>query len=152
MFRYVQFFRTAAIGCRESRFYVPQTPALAALAAIVALTAIGCGNSGRPALGQVHGRVTLDGKPLVRVGVIFTPIDVGGRDAVGLTDDNGEYVLKYIRDDMGCAVGRNRVKITKQLNRDPDSETVPLKYNRPTTLEREVKSGDNEFDFELTSK
>ena len=137
MFRYVQFFRTAAIGCRESRFYVPQTPALAALAAIVALTAIGCGNSGRPALGQVHGRVTLDGKPLVRVGVIFTPIDVGGRDAVGLTDDNGEYVLKYIRDDMGCKlVGRNRVKITKQPNRDPDSENRAAKVqptNNPRT-------------------
>jgi hypothetical protein len=153
MIRHAEHFRSVATaGCRRSRSYVPQTRVLAALAAILALTATGCGNHGRPALGQVHGHVTLDGKPLVHVGVIFTPIDAAGRDATGLTDENGEYVLKYIRDDMGAVVGKNRVKITKQLNHDPDSETVPVKYNRKTTLEREVKPGDNEIDFELTSK
>jgi hypothetical protein len=93
----------------------------------------------------------MDGKPLARVIVIFHPA-VGAREAMGVTTDKGEYFLRYIRDDLGTAVGTNSVRITKQQNNDPSSETVPAKYNRQTTLKREIKPGDNEINFELTSK
>ena len=68
--------------------------------------------------------------------VIFEPTEVAGRQSMGVTDANGEYVLKYIRDELGAAVGKNTVRISKQRTRDPSSETLPLKYNQQTTLER----------------
>jgi len=122
------------------------------LAAMLALVPAGCnGSRGRPALGQVHGRVTLDGKPLARARILFRP-DSGVRESTGLTDADGKYVLKYIRDDLGGAVGKNSVRITKQRTPDPESEILPERYNRQTTLTADVESGDNEINFDLTSQ
>ena len=121
------------------------------LTVLSAAALAGCGHGDRPKLGQVHGRVTLDKKPLARVMVIFHPA-VGAREATGVTTETGDYVLKYIRDEMGAAVGKNKVRVTKQRNNDPASETVPKKYNQNTTLACEVKPGDNEINFDLTTK
>jgi len=111
----------------------------------------GCSKSNQPPLANVHGRVTLDGKPVVRATVVFAPV-AGGRQSRGVTNDQGEYELTYIRDDKGGAVGRNNVQISKLKSHDPRSETLPQKYNRDSTLTAEVKSGTNEIDFPLTSK
>ena len=122
------------------------------LAAMLTLVPAGCGGTkDRPALGQVHGRVTLDNKPLARVGIVFRP-EIGARESSGATDANGEYILKYIRDDLGGAVGKNSVRISKQQTPDPKSETLPLRYNQQTTLVADVKPGDNEINFDLTSE
>ena len=118
---------------------------------IAALMAPGCSSSDRPALATVHGRVTMNGKPLTNAGIAFKP-DVGARESFGATNQNGEYTLKYLRDDMGGAVGKNTVRITNQRNNDKSTETVPAKYNVKTTLEREVKPGDNEINFDLDPK
>ena len=126
------------------------TLALAIFTVMLALVPAGCGgNAGRPALGRVHGRVTLDGQPLAHTVVIFQP-EAGGRGSSGVTNDNGEYVLTYIRNDLGATVGKNSVQITNQRTHDPKSETVPAKYNRNTTLFQEVKSGNNEINFDLS--
>lgn len=69
-----------------------------------------------------------------------------------MTDDAGEYTLTYIRDEKGAAVGMNNVRISKMLSHDPKSEVIPANYNRAPDQKREVKSGDNQIDFELTSK
>ncbi len=131
----------------------PPAVALAMLAAMLLLIPAGCGGSkDRPALGQVHGHVTFDGKPLAHAGVVFRPQEVAGRESMGITDDNGEYVLKYIRDDLGAALGKNSVRISTQRSNDPRTETVPERYNKKTTLSRDVKPGDNEIDFPLTSQ
>ena len=47
-------------------------------------------------------------------------------------------------------MGRNTVRISKQLTRDYTSEIVPEKYNRKTVLTADVTKGENEFNFELT--
>ena len=112
------------------------------------LAAAGCGNHGRAG---VHGRVTLDGDPLVGAGVVFKP-ESGGRESRGVTDASGDYILQYIRNDLGGTIGKNTVRITKQLSHDPASEILPEKYNKKTTLTADVKSGDQEIDFPLTSK
>jgi hypothetical protein len=52
----------------------------------------------------------------------------------------------------GGVVGKNTVRIAKMRTRDPASDALPAKYNRKTTLTADVKSGDNEIDFDLTSK
>jgi len=121
-------------------------------AAVLALIPTGCGGSAdRPPLGQVHGRVTLDGKPLAKVAVVFQPVDGPGRQSSAVTDANGDYVLKYIRDDLGATVGKNSVRISKQKGHDLETETVPLKYNQQTTLTVDVQPGENEIPFDLTS-
>jgi len=102
-------------------------------------------------LAGVHGRVTLDGDPLVGAGIVFKP-ESGGRGSSGVTDANGEYVLRYIRDDLGGTIGKNTVRITKQRSHDPTSEILPEKYNKKTVLTADVESGDQEINFPLTSK
>ena len=75
------------------------------LAAMLALIPAGCGGSkDRPALGQVHGRVTLDGKPLAARRSRFQAAGRRRPRSMGMTDANGEYALKYIRDDLGAAL------------------------------------------------
>jgi hypothetical protein len=111
----------------------------------------GCNRSDRPPLANVHGHVTLDGKPVAGASAVFAPA-AGGRRSSGVTNDQGEYVFTYIREDKGGAVGVNSVRIGKQKTHDPRSETLPPKYNRDTMLTAEVKPGVNEIDFLLTSK
>ena len=137
-------------GVRHARPRAVQA-CCAMLVAALALIVSGCGHSDRPGLGKVHGRVTLDGQPVVRATVAFQS-ESGGREASGLTDDNGEYVLKYLRDELGAVVGQSSVRITKQRTPDPNTETVPQKYNRMSTLTADVKSGSNEINFDLTSQ
>jgi hypothetical protein len=117
---------------------------------LLVLVSAGCGSKDRPALGQVHGRVTLDGKPLAHAGVVFQP-ESGVRESSGATNAKGEYILKYIRNDLGGAVGKNIVRISTMRNYDPDTEIVPENYNKNTTLTAEVKPGDNEINFDLVS-
>lgn len=125
--------------------------AVVALCGIGLALAGGCNKSDMPPRGAVHGLVTLDGKPVAGATVIFAPV-AGGRRAKGVTSDAGEYTLVYLRDLQGAAVGKNKVQITKQPTHDTRSELIPAKYNQATELVRDVKSGDNKFDFDLTSK
>ncbi len=108
----------------------------------------GCNQGDRPALGTVHGKVTLDGKPVADAGISFRP-DGGFRESVGKTDAEGNYRLIYIRDILGAAVGMHKVRIILP-------RSLPLavqeKYNSKSTLTRQVDAGDNEVDFVLASK
>ena len=121
------------------------------LGSLALISFAGCGNDGRPPLGRVHGQVTLDDQPLAGAGVVFKP-EAGGRESTAVTNAEGEYVLKYIRDDVGGVVGKNTVRINKQRSHDPSSEILPAKYNKNTVLEADVKPGDNKIDFPLTSR
>ena len=117
------------------------------------LLVAGCGGGGdRPALGRVHGRVTMDGKPLAQAAVGFQP-KAKGRESTGRTDSNGEFDLTYLGDVKGAGVGENSVRVTTQRTNDPRTESVPAKYNKQTTLRFDVKGGeDNVANFDLTSK
>lgn len=146
---------------------------LAAALSVMLLSLTGCGGpSDQPDLGQVHGTITLDGKPLSGIAVVFQPDN--GRPAHGRTDAEGKYELTYIRDTRGTKIGRNRVEIApseegeeenESAETDPDTESrpakrpfksgkskIPARYNIKSELEADVKPGDNTFDFELTSK
>lgn len=104
----------------------------------------GCGGSDAPALGQVKGKVTLDGTPLADANVTFMPEKV--RASSGTTDSEGNYELTYIRDEMGAAIGNHKVVISKLVN---EKETIPPNYSDETELTAEVKTGDNEINFDL---
>lgn len=144
---------------------------------VMCLICIGCGPDAK--LGEVTGKVTLDGQPVKGAVVTFTPVD-GGRASVGKTDDNGVYNLAFGAE-PGALVGTHKVTVqavtsTGGTTFDPNirsdspeyekqamggsqadynnaksTETIPAKYNKETTLEYEVKSGKNTIDIEMTS-
>jgi hypothetical protein len=128
-------------------------PPLSAAIFTVALgcTAImtGCGGGDRPELGTVSGRITLDSKPLAGAEIIFQ--HPAKRFSRAETDTDGRYELMYVRDVPGAALGTHQVVITAK---DPATrrQLVPPRYNHQTTLEREVRAGNNAFDFDLMSK
>lgn len=134
-------------------------------------TVVGCNNGDQPQLGQVVGIVTLDGKPLSGVSVLFQPSD--GRPAMGTTDSAGKYELTYIGQTKGTKVGPNRVEIASSEEGEESGEidsgdgepqadlkksnrsgkpAVPARYNVQSELNVDVKPGENTFDFQLKSK
>ncbi len=139
------------------------------VASLLTLAQSGCGGGGdQPELGQVTGTVTLDGKPLVGVAVVFQPEN--GRPARGMTDAEGKYELTYIRQTKGTKVGMNRVEIapsedgeveeseapeddSKPAGKRPKSgkPAIPARYNVRSELKADVKGGKNTFDFKLES-
>jgi hypothetical protein len=124
----------------------PNRKLLLIAAVICAPLAWGCGHGDRPALGMVHGTVTLDGRPLVGATVLFQPVEPG-RTSIAVTGDDGRYELVYLRKDKGAKVGAHVVQIT---SRNP--AILPPRYNTQSILKAEVKRGTNTIDFPLTSK
>ncbi len=117
----------------------------------------GCG-SGGPDLGRVEGTVTLDGKPLEGALVEFQPREEGV-PSYGRTDASGQYQLQFGVDQPGAMVGTHTVRITtggmESTGEGPAvavPERVPAKYNVQSTLTREVESGSNTIDFELSTR
>jgi hypothetical protein len=108
----------------------------------------GCGRSG-PELAPVSGRVTLSGKPLEKADVVFVP-ESGKPPASGRTDAEGRYVLAYKRGVMGGPVGQNtvQIRVSRELVRNPPK--IAARFNSQSELHREVKAGQNEFDFDVT--
>ncbi|RMG33417.1 MAG: hypothetical protein D6725_15815 [Planctomycetota bacterium] len=125
------------------------------------------GGSDLPPMGTVSGVVTLDGKPLANATVTFVPVEpaipknkpqsIGQRRkpkltvpaAWGVTDDQGRYQLRCFRNQLGAVLGKYKVQISK---RQDGKETVPKQFNTQSSLMAEVKEGDNEIPFHLTSK
>jgi hypothetical protein len=119
----------------------------------------GCGGS---RYAPVSGTVTMDGKPLANVAVSFQPVGGElnpGAGSSGRTNERGEYTLQVIGGrGQGAVVGKHRVEINPTVD-NPDADrnpppkvTIPIRYNRASTLTFEVKPGDNQADFPLTSR
>lgn len=116
----------------------------------VALIALaGCSEEGpdMPDLGQVHGLVTLDSKPLPNVTVYFKPDS--GRPSLGKTDSAGNYVAKYRIDKEGVKVGPNHVHLEWGI--DDSGPAIPPKFGAKSDMKLDVKGGDNEFNIDAVS-
>src|SRR5689334_23374660 len=111
--------------------------------------AAGCGQSG-PDVAPVKGRVTLDGRPLATVDIVFQPKD-GKPPATSRTDEDGHYELLYKRGLVGAPVGQHTVRIdfTSGIVKNPPN--IPAEYNTASKLIKEVKRGGGEIDFDLKS-
>lgn len=128
-----------------------------ALLLCVLPAAIGCSGKPKdqPELGKVTGRVTLDGEPVPNVAVHFMPI--GGRSSIGITDQDGKFVMAYLPKIFGAKVGKHKVAIKTHYNDETDPEAqmgiekIPKRYNGDTELTAEVKPGDNVINFDLKS-
>ena len=112
------------------------------------LLSIGCGGGDIPELGDVSGKVTLDGKPLVGINILFTPEK--GRPAGGVTDEEGYYELVYLDGYSGCKVGP--AKVTFEWSPGVENTVpVPARYMNDG-FSVTVKEGSNQMDFPLESK
>jgi len=70
----------------------------------------GCGKAKLP-LGEVRGRLTLDGQPVAKANISFEPV-AGGRPSVGGSDVSGYYTLRYNASRMGALPGEHIVRIS----------------------------------------
>lgn len=126
------------------------------VSAAVLITLCGCGGSGVkvPPLGQVHGTITLDGKPLPSASVSFQPVSGKEGPSQAITDSEGKYRLQHMPGHPGAAIGEHAVRITGKPADAPASvkENVPPKYNVQSQLKVTVKAGDNTHDFKLDAK
>ncbi|MGL6096931.1 MAG: carboxypeptidase regulatory-like domain-containing protein [Fimbriiglobus sp.] len=111
---------------------------------LISTLAVGC----ETPYSTVKGQVTLDGEPLNRALVGFFPEQ--GRGSYGYTDAEGRYNLMYTPDKAGVPAGKCIVRITTA--EDETKERLPKKYHAETALAEEVKTGENVFDFQLSSK
>lgn len=127
----------------------------------------GCGKPQFP-LGQVRGRLTLDGQPVVNADIWFRPV-AGGRPSFGKSDQAGSYSMRYNARRMGALPGEHIVTLsTFQEAYQPDegaddgkdaavrestpgrAEEIPAKYfkNRMKFI---VEEGSNTIDLTLDS-
>ncbi len=110
----------------------------------------GCSQHGSdmPELGQVHGTVTLDGKPLTGVNVLFEPET--GRTSRATTKEDGTYEAQYLIDAAGVKLGPNIVRLEWGI--DASGPAIPAKYGTKSELTLDVQPGDNVFDIEMKAK
>jgi hypothetical protein len=95
----------------------------------------------------VEGTVTLDGKPLPEVHLIFYPVNndpANHTRFVGLTDQQGRFAMRS--DDgksEGVPPGKYRVTLTTAVARPTDNESTPLP---PERVPANYRNGKQEFD------
>ena len=121
----------------------------------------GCGNDNPLGRLPISGKVTLQGRPLDRGDIQFTPVGTLGKTKAGATITEGEYSVPT---ESGLAPGKYVVRIfsssggaaaakdvmpgmqQSQIAR----ERIPPQYNVNSKLQCEVKEGDdNVFNFDL---
>jgi hypothetical protein len=126
---------------------------------LMALALSGCGSQANTA--AVSGMVKLDGKPVEKGAIQFIPVEGNTGPSAGGAINNGQY---HIGRERGAAVGKNRVELRafKRTGREVQDATkpagnftlewvpaLPPEYNDQSTVVREIKPGDNTFDFDI---
>jgi hypothetical protein len=132
-------------------------------AASIILAAVSfCGSAGCGKKNALHGTVTYDGQLVDRGIIVFIPADQPNADAAQqakVADQivDGKYSLSAERP---LPPGKYRVEITwdkiigktvksKNNVKYETEQLLPDKYNKESTLIREIKSSDSKLDFEL---
>ncbi|WP_437185346.1 hypothetical protein SH668x_002448 [Planctomicrobium sp. SH668] len=127
---------------------------------------VGCGGSDIPSLAQVRGKVVIDGKPASGVYVEFSPEK--GRLSSGTTNSEGQYSLTYSPQANGALPGKHTVafsvppmptakmpKLREGAN-EAEIKNFNERYSQPVRISYteavEVKTGNQEIDFDLTGK
>ncbi|OAI53176.1 hypothetical protein AYO47_05385 [Planctomyces sp. SCGC AG-212-M04] len=127
---------------------------------VLPLSFFGCGGASGPELGTVTGKVMLDGQPVQKATIMFTPEK--GPPSYGGTNAQGEYTLMFTADKNGAVLGKHTVTI-ESGNPETDDRGKPLPDQKVTKVPRkytskaggltaDVKAGSNTFDFNLESK
>lgn len=128
---------------------------------------VGCSSSeNRVPTATVRGKVTYNGEPLQIGSLLFVPLG-GGPSAEGNIDRNGNYRMGTYTTVDGAVLGKHQVMITAFTSAGgsglPEDSVkgesapvsvIPEKFGdlAKSGLEIEVKTGNNDVDFVLTSK
>jgi hypothetical protein len=127
-----------------------------ALAAALLLT-LGCSQG--PPTGRVKGKVTFKGQPVAE-GRVTLVNDIEGGGAEALLESDGTFAVPHPVDVRDYKVMIN--PLTEVVDTDPGktppmaiekkAPNIPKKYRMPgsTPLTAPVKTGENEFKFEMT--
>jgi len=142
--------------CNVSRF----TFTSFLLAGLLLLTA-GCGDNQV----RIRGNVTLDGKPIDTGAISFIPDDLSKGQTAGASITLGEFQVvgnNLPPPGLYRVEIRGQKKTGKQIPAGSPSppgtmleetiEAVPAKYNHKSELKQELKTGDNNINFELISQ
>ena len=140
------------MGMTRRRFWLQQVCLPVVWGAFFFIALPGCQKGS--SLGEVTGRVTIDGQPAPGLLVHFEPQDglaKGLPATYGATDDQGSYRATRMNGQTGAGVGLNHVRITA-IERDGNQQAkIHARYAQDYTLWFEVAPGQNTFDIELRS-
>ncbi|WP_131282716.1 hypothetical protein [Blastopirellula marina] len=122
-----------------NKFAIQKFIAIAVI--IIAAASVGCSRG--PVTFTVSGTVTVDGTPVNKGYVIFSPVQGSANSAVSGEVENGSYTLK-------CIPGEQKVTITGQM---VSGSIVPLRYlEESSDLSADVGEDKMTINFDLTSK
>lgn len=137
-----------------SRYRGRGAPALIAINLLAALS-LGCE---QPNVGIVAGTVTIDGAPAKSGSIAFFPSD-GQAPTAGAEILDGQYSAKVAPGSARVEIRVSKVIGEKKLYDTPDSpvkpvlaESLPPRYNDESELTIDVQVGENEKNWELTTK
>lgn len=127
----------------------------ALLALLVCVSLLGCSDPNMPTLGEVSGKITMDGNPVPMARIVFQPQN--GPSCMAEADAEGNYEIMFDTNTPGAVLGPNVVSIsTHRFAREngelvEHKETIPSKYNIESTLNLDVQPGGQTKDWELAS-
>ena len=140
---------------------VPRFAFTSFLFAWLLLLIAGCGDNQV----RIRGNVTLDGKPIDTGAITFIPNDLSKGQTAGASITVGEFQVvgnNLPPPGLYRVEIRGQKKTGKQIPSGSPSppgtmveetiEAVPAKYNYKSELKQELKSGDNNINFEVTSQ
>jgi hypothetical protein len=140
---------------------VPRFAFASFLFAWLLLLIAGCGDNQV----RIRGNVTLDGKPIDTGAISFIPDDLSKGQTAGASITLGEFQVvgnNLPPPGLYRVEIRGQKKTGKQIPAGSPSppgtmleetiEAVPAKYNHKSELKQELKTGDNNINFELISQ
>jgi hypothetical protein len=110
---------------------------------------------GGPTMGSVHGRVTLNGRPVAVGSITFTPVNRDAPTAAGLIE-GGAYTAKVPATRHRVVISSPQSIARGEGGADPLTgeevevrEVIPARYNTKSDLTLEVVPGEAEVNFYL---
>lgn len=131
--------------------------ALSFLLLAAVICQLGCSSEVGPVTETVSGTVTLDGAPLEKGQIRFSPLDGLSSGGAGIIE-NGKYSFKTPHANMKVEIMSFQEIPGKMIEPNPGEkipatrQIIPAKYNEKTELTADVKTDQTEFNFELTGK
>ncbi|MCA9239429.1 MAG: hypothetical protein KDA37_04485 [Planctomycetales bacterium] len=121
------------------------------------LLVLGC-TAEKQDIGQLQGAITVDGQPVENGSITFTPLS-GQSPSTGGKIVGGRYEADVPLGESRVAINVVKVVGEEKAYNMPGARTIPIvkevlpaKYNTATELTVKVTPGENECNFDLSSK